>query len=60
MRLVSDFGFKKSELPQLRTKDKPMFVKSLISKSSNNETKDNLDEKESTIENSILKKIKKN
>ena len=32
MRLESDFGFKKSELPQLRTKDKPMFVKSLISK----------------------------
>ena len=32
VRLESDFGFKKSELPQLRTKDKPMFVKSLISK----------------------------
>ena len=35
-------------------------IKSLISKSSNDETKDDLDEKESTIENSILKKIKKN
>ena len=35
-------------------------IKSLISKSSNDEIKDNLDEKESTIENSILKKIKKN
>ena len=32
VRLQSDFGFKKIELPQLRTKDKPMFVKSLISK----------------------------
>ena len=32
VRLESDFGFKKSELPQLRTNDKPMFVKSLISK----------------------------
>ena len=32
VRLKSDYGFKKSELPQLRTKDKPMFVKSLISK----------------------------
>ena len=30
--LESDFGYRKSELPQLRTKDKPMFVKSLISK----------------------------
>ena len=35
-------------------------IKSLISKSSNDDTKDNLDEKESNIENSILKKIKKN
>jgi hypothetical protein len=35
-------------------------IKSLISNSSNDEIKENLDEKNSTIENSILKKIKKN
>ena len=35
-------------------------IKSLISNSSNEEIKENLDEKNSTIENSILKKIKKN
>jgi len=32
VRLESDFGFKKSELPQLRTKDKGLFVKMLVSK----------------------------
>ena len=36
------------------------YIKTLISESSNDDTKDNLDEKESNIENSILKKIKKN
>ena len=35
-------------------------IKSLISESNNHEVKENLDEKKSTIENSILKKIKKN
>jgi hypothetical protein len=35
-------------------------IKSLISKSKNIESKKKLDEKKSTFENSILKKIKKN
>ena len=35
-------------------------IRSLISESNNHEVKENLDEKKSTIENSILKKIKKN
>ena len=35
-------------------------IRSLISESKNHEVKENLDEKKSTIENSILKKIKKN
>jgi len=35
-------------------------IKSLIYKSNNVEIKENLDEQKSTIENSILKKIKKN
>ena len=35
-------------------------IKSLISKSKNIESEKNLDEKKSTFENSILKKIKKN
>ena len=30
--LESDFGFKRSELPQLRTKDKGLFTKMLVSK----------------------------
>ena len=35
-------------------------IKSLISRSKNNDIKENLDEKNSTFESSILKKIKKN
>ena len=35
-------------------------IKSLISKTNNDETKENLDEKNSTFESSILKKIKNN
>ena len=35
-------------------------IKSLISRSKNDEIKENLDEKNSTFESSILKKIKKN
>ena len=35
-------------------------IQSLISKSKNDEIKENLDEKNSTFESSILKKIKKN
>ena len=35
-------------------------IKSLISKSKNGETKENTDEKNSSFENSILKKIKTN
>ena len=35
-------------------------IKSLISKTKNDETKENLDEKSSTFESSILKKIKNN
>ena len=35
-------------------------IKSLISKSKNGETKENTDEKNSSFESSILKKIKKN
>ena len=35
-------------------------IESLISKTNNDETKENLDEKSSTFESSILKKIKNN
>ena len=35
-------------------------IKSLISKTNNDETKENLDEKNSTLKGSILKKIKNN
>ena len=52
-----------NELPlpnEEKMKKETKDIKSLISKSKQDEIKENLDEKSSSFENSILKKIKKN
>ena len=52
-----------NELPlpnEEKMKKETKDIKSLISKSKQGEIKENLDEKSSSFENSILKKIKKN
>ena len=52
-----------NELPlpdEEKTEKETNDIKSLISKSKQDEIKENLDEKSSSFEGSILKKIKKN
>jgi len=59
--LVMPPDYKDLPIPnQEKTKKESNDIKSLISKSKNVEINENLDEKNSSFENSILKKIKTN
>ncbi len=58
--LVMPPDYNELPIPNEEKTENTNEIKSLISKSKNNEIKENLDEKNLSFENSILKKIKNN